>query len=82
MRATCTRPSKMPPSHDIDAHKQADADSRFRRQNVQSQSAISKDGPFPPEKGRYIAPSFVSGASRTLIARSLKGLEDLTGISI
>ena len=43
----------MPP-HDIDQHKQADADGRFRRQDAQFRSTISKDGPFPPEKGRYI----------------------------
>jgi len=69
-------------SHNIDQHKQADADGRFRRQDAQFRSQISKDGPFPPEKDRYIlyCALICPWACRTLIVRSLKGLDDVIGM--
>ena len=69
-------------SHEQNQHKQADADGRFRRQDAQFRSQISKDGPFPPEKGRYLlyCALICPWACRTLIVRSLKGLEDVIGI--
>ncbi len=69
-------------SHEVDQHKQADQDGRFRRQDAQFRSRISKDGPFPPEKGRYIlyCALICPWACRTLIVRSLKGLEDVIGM--
>lgn len=74
----------MTTSHEINQHKQADADGRFRRQNAQFRDVISKDGPFPPEKGRYIlyCALICPWACRTLIVRSLKGLEDVIGTSL
>jgi putative glutathione S-transferase len=69
-------------SKEMDQHKQADADGRFRRQDAQFRSKISKDGPFSPEKGRYIlyCALICPWACRTLIVRSLKGLENVIGI--
>src|SRR5271155_486162 len=69
-------------SHEMDQHRQADPDGRFRRQDAQFRSTISKDGPFPPEKGRYLlyCALICPWACRTLIVRSLKGLEDVIGI--
>lgn len=69
-------------SHDLEQHKQADRDGRFRRQDAQFRSSISKDGPFPPEKGRYLlyCALICPWACRTLIVRSLKGLENVIGI--
>ena len=69
-------------SHDADQHRQAGADGRFRRQNAQFRFEISKDGSFPPEKGRYIlyCSLICPWACRTLIVRSLKGLEAVIGI--
>jgi glutathionyl-hydroquinone reductase len=70
-------------SHDKEQHKQADADGRFRRQDSQFRSQISKEGPFHPEKGRYLlyCALICPWACRTLIVRSLKGLEDVIGIT-
>jgi glutathionyl-hydroquinone reductase len=73
----------MPAVHDTeDTYKQADVDGRFRRQNAQFRTPISKDGEFPPEKGRYLlyCALICPWACRTLIARSLKGLEDVIGM--
>ena len=68
-------------THDTDHHKQADADGGFRRQDAQFRSKISNDGPFPPEKGHYLlyCSLICPWACRTLIVRSLKGLENVIG---
>lgn len=75
----------MPAVHDTeDTYKQADVDGRFRRQNAQFRSQISKDGEFPPERGRYLlyCALICPWACRTLFVRSLKGLEDVIGMWI
>ncbi|GAA6022862.1 hypothetical protein JCM8202_003745 [Rhodotorula sphaerocarpa] len=56
----------------------ASKDGQFRRQASAFRDTISKDGKFPPEKGRYVL--YVSlacpWAHRALIVRALKGLEE------
>ncbi|WP_437880822.1 glutathione S-transferase family protein [Pseudomonas sp. LRF_L74] len=59
-------------------------DGRFKREDAQRRSAISADGEFKPEAGRYHL--YVSlacpWAHRTLILRKLKGLEALIDVSV
>jgi len=71
-------------SHKTDQHKQADVDGRFRHQDAQFKSKISNDGPFPPEKGRYIlyCALICPWPCRILIVHSLKGLENVIGIQL
>ena len=61
----------------------AGKDGQFRRQVSSFRNFISENGPFPPEAGRYHL--YVSlacpWAHRTLIARKLKGLEEVISIS-
>ncbi|KAF1981294.1 glutathione transferase [Aulographum hederae CBS 113979] len=57
----------------------ASPDGHFRRKPSTFRHTISHDSPFPPERGRY-ALYFNYGcpwAHRTLITRSLKGLEEV-----
>ncbi|BFZ62034.1 hypothetical protein YB2330_003113 [Saitoella coloradoensis] len=65
-------------------YKQADTDGKFKRQDAQFRNTISKDGKHQPEKGRYLlyANLLCPWACRTLITRSLKGLEDIIDVSI
>ena len=56
----------------------------FVRQEDQFRRWISNNGEFPPEKGRYHL--YISlacpWASRTLIVRNLKGLQDAIGVTV
>ncbi|GAA5840301.1 hypothetical protein JCM3766R1_001451 [Sporobolomyces carnicolor] len=62
----------------------ASKDGEFRRQQSTFRDAISKDGEFTPDKGRYVL--YVSlacpWAHRTLIVRKLKGLEAFFDVAI
>ncbi|KAI0355843.1 glutathione S-transferase [Trametes cingulata] len=61
----------------------AEADGSFKRKPSTFRDTIEKGGKFEPEKGRYHL--YVSyscpWATRTLIVRKLKGLEDLIGLT-
>jgi len=56
----------------------------FVRKDSVFRNFISKEGPFPPEAGRYHL--YISlacpWAHRTLIVRKLKGLENIIGLSV
>ncbi|CBQ71728.1 related to ECM4-protein involved in cell wall biogenesis and architecture [Sporisorium reilianum SRZ2] len=68
--------------HSVSIH--ADKDGNFRRQVSSFRNTISKDGPHPPEKGRYIlyCALICPWASRTLHVRALKQLEDIVDVAI
>jgi len=67
-----------------DLTKFSDKDGTFRRKDSQFRNFIEKEGRFTPEKDRYHL--FVAygcpWATRTLIARKLKGLEDVIPVTI
>ncbi|MGB1697885.1 MAG: glutathione S-transferase family protein [Thermoplasmatota archaeon] len=60
------------------------SDGKFRRKQSEFRSAITKDGPFLPESGRYHL--YVSHACpwahRTMMHRALLGLEDHISVSV
>ncbi|PCH35131.1 hypothetical protein WOLCODRAFT_139753 [Wolfiporia cocos MD-104 SS10] len=64
--------------------KNNDQDGSFKRKASSFRDFIQKGGRFEPEKGRYLL--YVSyacpWATRTLIMRHLKGLEDIIDVSI
>lgn len=68
--------------HSVAVH--AGKDGNFRRQASAFRNTISKDGPHPPEKGRYIlyCALICPWASRTLHTRALKQLEDIIDVAI
>ncbi|KAI0090352.1 glutathione S-transferase [Irpex rosettiformis] len=59
-------------------------DGAFRRKPSSFRSHITKDGQYTPEKGRYhLYVSYACPwATRTLIMRKLKGLEDFVGVTV
>ncbi|KAJ3539615.1 hypothetical protein NM688_g6341 [Phlebia brevispora] len=59
-------------------------DGSFRRPASTFRKCISNDGEFPPEKGRYhLYVSYACPwATRTLIVRKLKGLEDFIDVTV
>ncbi|THH00104.1 hypothetical protein EW026_g2368 [Hermanssonia centrifuga] len=61
-----------------------EADGSFKRKASTFRDSISLDGEFTPDKGRYhLYVSYACPwATRTLIVRKLKGLEDFIGVSV
>lgn len=59
-------------------------DGAFRRKNSEFRDAISSDGPFAPESGRYhlYVQYACPWAHRTLLARSLLGLESAVSVDV
>lgn len=59
-------------------------DGAFNRESTAFRNTITADGPFTPEKDRYhLYVSYACPwAHRTLIARSLKGLEDIISVDV
>ncbi|KAI0078572.1 glutathione S-transferase [Panus rudis PR-1116 ss-1] len=71
-------------SHYTDIAKfKTEADGSFKRPQSKFRNFIKKGGEFPPEKGRYhLYVSYACPwATRTLIVRQLKGLEDFIDVS-
>ncbi|TFK50164.1 glutathione S-transferase [Heliocybe sulcata] len=69
---------------DITKQQTIQADGSYKRPDSTFRNVIEKDGQFPPEAGRYHL-YVVYGcpwATRTLITRKIKGLEDIIGITI
>ncbi|UZJ55981.1 hypothetical protein CBS101457_005301 [Exobasidium rhododendri] len=64
--------------------KHSDTDGSFRRQGSTFRSFITKNGEFPPEKGRYVLyiALICPWATRAAFVRALKGLEDIIEIAI
>ena len=65
---------------DITSWSSKDKDGgQFKRQQSSFRDTISKDGKFPPEKGRYhlVVSLACPWAHRALITRKLKGLEEI-----
>ncbi|KAI0806214.1 glutathione S-transferase [Irpex lacteus] len=63
---------------------QAEKDGSFKRKASSFRSHITKDGQYTPEKGAYhLYVSYACPwATRTLIVRQLKGLEDFVGVTV
>lgn len=61
-----------------------EADGSFKRRASSFRNQIEKGGEFTPEKGRYhLYVSYACPwATRTLITRQLKGLEDFIGVTV
>ncbi|KAG1767762.1 glutathione S-transferase [Suillus occidentalis] len=61
-----------------------EADGSFKRAASSFRNFIENDGKFPPEKGRYhLYVSYACPwATRTLITRKVKGLEDFIAVSV
>ncbi|EJF60554.1 glutathione S-transferase [Dichomitus squalens LYAD-421 SS1] len=72
-------------SHQSDISKRKpDADGSFKRKPSSFRNSIQKGGEFPPEKGRYhLYVSYACPwATRALIVRKLKGLEEFIDVSV
>ncbi|TBU28070.1 glutathione S-transferase [Dichomitus squalens] len=72
-------------SHQSDISKaRTDADGSFKRKPSSFRNSIQKGGEFPPEKGRYhLYVSYACPwATRALIVRKLKGLEEFIDVSV
>jgi glutathionyl-hydroquinone reductase len=68
----------------LDATKEVNASGAFTRSASSFRERVCADGPFPAERGRYVL--YVSfacpWASRVLMARVLKGLEDVIEVAV
>ncbi|KAI0066784.1 glutathione S-transferase [Artomyces pyxidatus] len=72
-------------THQSDISKmKVEADGSFKRAASQFRNTIEEGGQFPPEKDRYhLYVSYACPwASRTLIMRKLKGLEDFLNVTV
>jgi len=72
------------PGKDKDITSWSNETGHFKRQQSSFRDTISKDGKFPPEKGRYhlVVSLACPWAHRSLITRKLKGLEDIIPVSV